>query len=234
VRYTNGREEAAKLWGGKPRRVKPTIARSTPRRTLRAAADALTTGTIPTTPSRRDAARRASGAFCEYGCGVAPLTAFLRRDCPIGGTPSSTWQRRPSRSRAGASAHTQRRVQGAGPGTDLPLTASYDVITCLDVLEHVVNPLSSRASSAKVYEQRPTGFQVVRSDVARLEAGSRRARARQARDQRRSSPVRGRSVPRPGSLNSTLGVRGSASARTRVGRCQVDEGCYRQSGNLGR
>jgi chemotaxis methyl-accepting protein methylase len=31
--------------------------------------------------------------------------------------------------------------KGPGLGSDLPLSSDYDVITCLDVLEHVVNPL---------------------------------------------------------------------------------------------
>src|SRR5437899_2278204 len=78
------------------------------------------------------------GVFCEYGSGVAPVTAFLRPrfpewrytlvDLPTPTLAFARWRFRE---------HANVEFKEPGFGTDLPLTSPYDVITCLDVLEHV-------------------------------------------------------------------------------------------------
>jgi 2-polyprenyl-3-methyl-5-hydroxy-6-metoxy-1,4-benzoquinol methylase len=85
---------------------------------------------------------RREGDFCEYGCGVAPVTAWLRPrrpgwrytlvDVPSPMLDFARWRFR------GADSVEAREP---GLGADLPLTRSYDAIACLEVLEHVVNPL---------------------------------------------------------------------------------------------
>ena len=84
----------------------------------------------------------ATGDFCEYGCGVAPITAWLRPrfphwrytlvDLPTPMLEFARWRFR------GLPAVETREP---GLGADLPLTREYDVIACMDVLEHVINPL---------------------------------------------------------------------------------------------
>lgn len=81
------------------------------------------------------------GACCEYGSGVAPVTAWLRPrfprwhytivdvKCPA--LDFARWRFRDF-------PNVEAREPGFGP--DLPLTKTYDAITCFDVLEHVVNP----------------------------------------------------------------------------------------------
>jgi len=83
------------------------------------------------------------GDLCEYGCGVAPVTAWLRPrfprwrftlvDLPTPTLEFARWRFRDA-----------RNVEFLEPGLadDLPLRRTYDVVTCLDVLEHVVNPLA--------------------------------------------------------------------------------------------
>src|SRR5205823_1670804 len=82
------------------------------------------------------------GDFCEYGCGVAPVTAWLRSrfprwrftlvDLPTPTLAFARWRFR---------RFPNVELEEPGLGADLPLTRAYDVITCLDVLEHVINPL---------------------------------------------------------------------------------------------
>src|SRR6266536_2106731 len=90
------------------------------------------------------AMRRAgrAGDFCEYGCGVAPITAWLRPrfagwrytlvDLPSPMLDFARWRFR-------RFANVEAREPGLG--ADLPLTRDYDAIACLEVLEHVINPL---------------------------------------------------------------------------------------------
>lgn len=87
--------------------------------------------------------RRGAPRICEYGCGVAPVTAWLIGRIPDGRftlvdlpTPTFEFARWRFRGRL----NVEFLVPGLGD--DLPLTGSYDVITCLDVLEHVINPLA--------------------------------------------------------------------------------------------
>src|SRR5882762_1114388 len=143
VRYTNGREEAKKLWGARPRLGEADY------RAFYAETDYFVLRQMHY--HRHDAyyavataMRRAGqpGAFCEYGCGVAPLTAFLRPRFPdwrytLVDLPTPTLEFARWRFRA----HANVEFKEPGLGSDLPLSAAYDVITCLDVLEHVVNPL---------------------------------------------------------------------------------------------
>jgi 2-polyprenyl-3-methyl-5-hydroxy-6-metoxy-1,4-benzoquinol methylase len=82
------------------------------------------------------------GTLCEYGCGVAPVTAFLRPRFPawrytLVDLPTPTLEFARWRFRE----HPNVEFSEPGLGADLPLRGAYDVITCLDVLEHVVNPL---------------------------------------------------------------------------------------------
>jgi len=91
-----------------------------------------------------DALRRAGeeGDVCEYGCGVAPVTAWLRPrfprwrftivDLPAPALEFARWRFREA-------GNVEAREPGFG--RDLPLVRAYDVIMCLEVLEHVVNPL---------------------------------------------------------------------------------------------
>jgi 2-polyprenyl-3-methyl-5-hydroxy-6-metoxy-1,4-benzoquinol methylase len=83
----------------------------------------------------------APGDFCEYGCGVAPVTTWLRPrvprwrytlvDLPTPMLKFARWRFR------GA---PNVEAKEPGFGADLPLTRDYDVITCMDVLDHVINP----------------------------------------------------------------------------------------------
>jgi SAM-dependent methyltransferase len=82
------------------------------------------------------------GDFGEYGCGVAPLTAWLRSrfprwrftivDLPAPALEFARWRFR---------SHANVEALEPGFGRDLPLSRAYDVIACLEVLEHVINPL---------------------------------------------------------------------------------------------
>lgn len=76
--------------------------------------------------------------FCEYGSGVGPITAWLRRrhpewhytlvDVPSAMLDFAKWR------------FPDAEILSPGLGDDLPLRDQYDGIACLDVLEHVVNP----------------------------------------------------------------------------------------------
>lgn len=82
------------------------------------------------------------GDFCEYGGGVGPITAWLHPRLPrwrftLVDLPSPVLDFARWRFRR----HPNVETLSPGLGDDLPLRRAYDVITCLDVLEHVVNPL---------------------------------------------------------------------------------------------
>lgn len=81
-----------------------------------------------------------TGEFCEYGCGVAPVTAWLWTRFP-------DWQYTlvdvPSPMLDFARWRIPRaQILTPGWGDDLPLRKPYDVIICLEVFEHVPNPLA--------------------------------------------------------------------------------------------
>lgn len=143
VRYTNGREEAKKLWGRRPRLGEAdyrAFYAETDYFVLRQMYYHRNDSFHAVATAIRRAGRR--GAFCEYGCGVAPLTAFLRPRFPdwrytLVDLPTPTLEFARWRFRA----HANVEFREPGFGSDLPLSSAYDVITCLDVLEHIVNPL---------------------------------------------------------------------------------------------
>lgn len=143
VRYTLGRMEAATLWERKPRTTESDY------RAFYAETDYFVLRQMyyhrnecfnVVTASMRRVGR--GGRFCEYGCGVAPVTAWVRPrfprwrytlvDVPSPALAFARWRFR---------RHANVEVREPGLGADLPLTEAYDVITCLDVLEHVINPL---------------------------------------------------------------------------------------------
>ena len=143
VRYTLGRMDAATLWDRKPRTGEADY------RAFYAETDYFVLR--QRYYHRNDcyhgvaaAMRRAgrAGDFCEYGCGVAPVTAWVRPrfpawrytlvDLPTPALEFARWRFR---------RHGHVELTEPGFGGDLPLSRGYDVITCLDVLEHVVNPL---------------------------------------------------------------------------------------------
>lgn len=143
VRYTLGRMDAATLWDRKPRTSEADY------RSFYAETDYFVLRQMyyhrtecfhaVAAPMRRGGR---TGDFCEYGCGVAPVTAWLRRRFPgwrytLVDLPAPTLEFARWRFRGIANVEFEE----PGLGADLPLTRAYDVITCLDVLEHVVNPL---------------------------------------------------------------------------------------------
>ena len=143
VRYTMGRMDAETLWDRKPRTDEADY------RSFYAETDYFVLRQMyyhrnicyyAVAASMRRAGRE--GDFCEYGCGVAPVTAWLLRRFPswhytLVDIPSPTLEFARWRFRKFPNVETKE----PGLGSDLPLTKTYDVITCLDVLEHVVNPL---------------------------------------------------------------------------------------------
>ncbi len=143
IRYTIGRMEAAKLWAGKPRRSEADY------RAFYAETDYWVLRQMyyhRNSSFHRVAAvmRRVGkvGDCCEYGSGVAPVTAWLRPRFPawrytLVDLPSPMLEFARWRFRACANVETLE----PGFGSDLPLVRRYDVITCLEVLEHVINPL---------------------------------------------------------------------------------------------
>jgi 2-polyprenyl-3-methyl-5-hydroxy-6-metoxy-1,4-benzoquinol methylase len=143
IRYTIGRMEAAKLWERKPRTTEADY------RAFYAETDYWVLRQMYYHRAScfhfvESALRRAgqSGDFCEYGCGVAPVAAWLRPRFP-------RWRytlvdlRSPMLdfARWRFRRHPNVEVAEPGLGADLPLRRDYDVIACLEVLEHVVNPL---------------------------------------------------------------------------------------------
>jgi SAM-dependent methyltransferase len=84
----------------------------------------------------------AEGDFCEYGSGVAPVTSWLHPRFPrwrftLVDLPCPTLEFARWRFREAGNVEFLE----PGLGRELPLRRSYDVITILEVLEHVVNPL---------------------------------------------------------------------------------------------
>ena len=143
IRYTIGRMEAAKLWDRKPRATEADY------RAFYAETDYWVLRQMHY--HRNDsfhfvaAAMRPAGQagdFCEYGSGVAPVTAWLRPRFPgwrysLVDLPSPMLDFARWRFRRFPNVETRE----PGLGSDLPLRRNYDVITCLEVLEHVINPL---------------------------------------------------------------------------------------------
>lgn len=143
IRYTLLRLEASKLWDRKPREGEADY------RSFFAETDYFVLRQMYYHRNScfhwvGDALRRvgAAGDFCEYGSGVAPVTAWLRPRFP-------GWRFTIVDLPAPALEFARWRFRGAGNvealepgfGRDLPLTRHYDVIVCLEVLEHVINPL---------------------------------------------------------------------------------------------
>ncbi len=143
VRYTLGRMDAATLWERRPRTSEADY------RSFYAETDYFVLRQMyyhrnecyhVVAASRRRVGRE--GDFCEYGCGVAPVTAWLVTrfpawrytivDIPCPMLEFARWRFR---------RFPNVEAKEPGFGSHLPLTKVYDVITCLDVLEHVVNPL---------------------------------------------------------------------------------------------
>lgn len=144
IRYTIGRMEAATLWARKPRTTEADY------RAFYAETDYWVLRQMYY--HRNDCFHRVAAAMrrlgrmgdlCEYGCGVAPATAWLRPrfsdwrytlvDLPSPMLDFARWRFR----RFGSV-----EAREPGLGDDLPLRRDYDVIVCLEVLEHVVNPLA--------------------------------------------------------------------------------------------
>jgi 2-polyprenyl-3-methyl-5-hydroxy-6-metoxy-1,4-benzoquinol methylase len=142
VRYTIGRMDAATLWERKPRTSESdyrAFYAETDYFVLRQMYHSRNECYYAVADSMRSAGP--AGDFCEYGCGVAPVTAWLRPRFPRWrytlvdlATPMLEFARWRFRGMSNIEAREP------GLGADLPLTRDYDVITCLDVLEHVINP----------------------------------------------------------------------------------------------
>jgi len=143
IRYTLLRMEAAKLWDRKPREGEGDY------RSFFSETDYFVLRQMYYHRNScfhwvEDALRRAgpAGDFCEYGSGVAPVTAWLRPrfphwrftlvDLPAPALEFARWRFRHA---------ANVEALEPGLGRDLPLRRAYDVMTCLEVLEHVVNPL---------------------------------------------------------------------------------------------
>lgn len=143
VRYTIGRMEAATLWERKPRTTEADY------RAFYAESDYWVLrqmyyhrhGSFHFV-ARAMRAAGGEGDLCEYGCGVAPVTAWLLPRFPrwrytLVDLPSPMLEFARWRFRRAPNVESR----DPGLGADLPLRRAYDVITCLEVLEHVVNPL---------------------------------------------------------------------------------------------
>lgn len=143
VRYTIGRMEAATLWERKPRTTEAdyrAFYAESDYWVLRQMYYHRNSGFHWIAAALRRAGR--AGEFCEYGCGVAPVTAWLRPRFPawrytLVDLPSPMLEFARWRFRRFPNVESTE----PGLGADLPLTRAYDVITCLEVLEHVINPM---------------------------------------------------------------------------------------------
>ncbi len=143
VRYTLGRMDAATLWERKPRTTETdyrSFYAETDYWVLRQMYHSRNECYHVLARSMRRGGRE--GDFCEYGCGVAPITAWLRPRFPrwrytLVDLPSPMLEFVRWRFRD----HPKVETKSPGLGADLPLSRDYDLITCMDVLEHVINPL---------------------------------------------------------------------------------------------
>ena len=141
VRYTLGRMEASTLWEAKPRTGESDY-RSFYAETGYFVLRQMYYHRNDCFHHVAETMRGREGDFCEYGSGVAPVTAWVRRrfpawrytvvDLPSPALDFAKWRFRKF-------PNVEALSPGFGP--DLPLSRSYDVITCLDVLEHAINPL---------------------------------------------------------------------------------------------
>jgi len=142
IRYTIGRMEAAKLWERKRRTTEAdyrAFYAETDYWVLRQAYYHRNDCFHAIAAAMRP---RSSGDFCEYGCGVAPVATWLYPrfsgwrytlvDLPSPMLDFARWRFR---------RRDNVEAQEPGLGADLPLRRDYDVIVCLEVLEHVINPL---------------------------------------------------------------------------------------------
>jgi SAM-dependent methyltransferase len=156
VRYTVLRMEAAKLWDTKPRSGEAdyrSFFAETDYYVLRQMFYHRHSSFHWIAAALREAGPE--GDFCEYGSGVGPVTAWLRPrfprwrftlvDLSVPTLAFARWRFREA---------SNVEFLEPGFGRELPLQRSYDVITVLEVLEHVINPLD-----------------VVRHLVAHLEPG---------------------------------------------------------------
>lgn len=140
VRYTLGRIEAAGAWGRASRETEADRRRFYTERDYWLYRQVYyhrhdTYRTVLATM------RGPVGRLCEYGAGVAPVTAWLRPRRPrwrytvvdLAGAPTLAYAQR----RFGADANVEFR----SPGLDgaLPLVGLYEVITIFEVLEHLAN-----------------------------------------------------------------------------------------------
>lgn len=143
VRYTIGRMDAVTLWERKPRSTEAdyrSFYAETDYFVLRQMYYHRNTCFHFVARAMRRAGRE--GDHCEYGCGVAPVTAWVLPRFPawrytLVDLPSPTLEFARWRFRRFSNVETKE----PGFGSDLPLTKAYDAITCLEVLEHVINPL---------------------------------------------------------------------------------------------
>ena len=144
VRYTLGRMDAATLWERRPRTTEEdyrSFYAETTYFVLRQMYYHRNDCYHIVAGSLRRVGRR--GACCEYGGGVGPITAWLRPRFPdwhytIVDLPAPVLEFARWRFRSFPNVETK----SSGLGGDLPLTRGYDVITCFDVLEHVINPFA--------------------------------------------------------------------------------------------
>jgi 2-polyprenyl-3-methyl-5-hydroxy-6-metoxy-1,4-benzoquinol methylase len=84
-----------------------------------------------------------AGVVCEYGCGIAPVTHFLVKRRPKASfTCVDIDSHMFKYARWRLADKPNIKFKSPGLGDVYPLVDKYDVITCLDVLEHVPDPLS--------------------------------------------------------------------------------------------
>lgn len=110
---------------------------------------------------------RGRGRMCEYGAGIAPVTTWIAKRRPdwlytVVEPPTAMLEY--ARWRLKGTTTTFLTVE---PGT-LPLNRYYEIITCLDVLEHVPNPLEVvQHLAARLFEGGHLFVNFVRDDSGR-------------------------------------------------------------------